>query len=420
MTFTAIFLVFLIIGLFTRYFLAQRHLKHILANRDKVPSQFASQVSLADHQKAADYTGSKIRLGFLELMLSTAILIGFTLLGGLQALHTFLLSIFSPGVWQQVALLLSLSFITGFIDLPFSWYRQFHLEQKFGFNRMTPKLFWIDFIKGNLLGLAIGVPLLWVILTLMAEAGQYWWVLAWAVLVTFVLVATWIGPTFIAPLFNKFKPLEEGPLKDKIQGLLTRCGFVSQGLFVMDGSKRSAHGNAYFTGIGKSKRIVFFDTLLEKLAPPEIEAVLAHELGHFKKKHIRKRLIVTFAMSLAGLALLGWLSTQAWFYMGLGVMPERDGNNGGLALTLFSLALPVFTFFFVPIGSYFSRKHEFEADAFAAEKSNADDLVSALVKLYQDNAATLTPDPLYSAFYDSHPPAPIRINHLQQLKLNQA
>lgn len=420
MTFTAIFLVFLIIGLFTRYFLAQRHLKHILANRDQVPSQFASQVSLTDHQKAADYTGAKIRLGFLELMLSTAILISFTLLGGLQALHTFLLSIFSPGVWQQVALLLSLSFITGFIDLPFSWHRQFHLEEKFGFNRMTAKLFWIDFIKGNLLGLAIGIPLLWVILTLMAEAGQYWWVLAWAVLVTFVLVATWIGPTFIAPLFNKFKPLEEGPLKDKIQDLLTRCGFVSQGLFVMDGSKRSAHGNAYFTGIGKSKRIVFFDTLLEKLAPPEIEAVLAHELGHFKKKHIRKRLIVTFAMSLAGLALLGWLSTQAWFYMGLGVMPERDGNNGGLALTLFSLALPVFTFFFVPIGSYFSRKHEFEADAFAAEKSNADDLVSALVKLYQDNAATLTPDPLYSAFYDSHPPAPIRINHLQQLKLSQA
>jgi len=415
MTFTAIFLIFLVAGIFTRYFLAKRHLAHVMAHRESVPAQFAQRVSLADHQKAADYTSAKIRLGFLELMLSSAILIGFTLLGGLQALHSFLLSMMGPGVWQQIALLLSLSFITGLLDLPFSWYRQFHLEESFGFNRMTAKLFWLDFVKGNLLGLAIGVPLLWVILTLMAQAGEYWWVLAWAVLVIFMLVATWIGPTFIAPLFNKFKPLEEGPLKDKIQGLLKRCGFVSQGLFVMDGSKRSAHGNAYFTGLGKSKRIVFFDTLLEKLAPSEIEAVLAHELGHFKKKHILKRLIVTFAMSFAGLALLGWVSTQFWFYTGLGVIPEVDGNNGGLALTLFSLALPVFTFFFVPIGSYFSRKHEFEADAFAAEKSNAQDLITALVKLYQDNAATLTPDPWYSAFYDSHPPAPIRIHHLQGL-----
>lgn len=415
MTFTTIFLVFLILGLFAQYYLAQRHLKHILANRSEVPQGFADRISLAEHQKAADYTIAKLRLSFLELICSTAVLIAFTILGGLYALHQLLLTILGSGIWQQVALILSLSFITSLLDLPFSWYRQFHLEETFGFNRMTGRLYWIDFIKSSVLGLVIGVPLLWVVLFLMGSAGQYWWAWAWAVLVVFILFATWIGPTFIAPLFNKFKPLDEGPLKEKIKALLERCGFISQGLFVMDGSKRSAHGNAYFTGIGKAKRIVFFDTLIEKLTPAEIEAVLAHELGHFKKNHIRKRLFLTFGMSLLGLALLGWLSTQAWFYLGLGVMPEMDGNNGGLALALFSLTLPVFTFFFVPIGSFFSRKHEFEADAFAAEKTNAQELISALVKLYQDNAATLTPDPLYSAFYDSHPPAPIRIHHLQTL-----
>lgn len=415
MTFTAIFLVFLVLGLFAQYYLARRHVQHILANRSKVPEGFADRVSLAEHQKAADYTIAKLRLSFIELICSTAVLVIFTILGGLYVLHQVLLGIMGPGVWQQVALILSLSFITSIIDLPFAWYRQFHLEQAFDFNRMTAGLFWMDFVKGSVLGLAIGLPLLWVVLSLMSSAGQYWWAWAWGVLVAFILVATWIGPTFIAPLFNKFKPLEDGPLKEKIQALLVRCGFISQGLFVMDGSKRSAHGNAYFTGIGRAKRIVFFDTLIEKLTPEEIEAVLAHELGHFKKNHIRKRLVVTFITSLAGLALLGWLSTQAWFYLGLGVMPEMDGNNGGLALALFTLTLPVFTFFFVPIGSFFSRKHEFEADAFAAEKTNANDLVSALVKLYQDNAATLTPDPLYSAFYDSHPPAPIRIHHLNSL-----
>lgn len=417
MTFTAIFLAFLVLGLFTRFFLAQRHLKYILAHRQQVPAGFDQQISLADHQKAADYTVAKIRLGFLEMMVSAALLIALTLLGGLMSIHQLLLLVFPAGVWQQIALLLSLSFVSGILDLPFSWYRQFHLEEEFGFNRMDAKTFWIDFIKSTLLGLAIGIPLLWVVLTLMASAGSYWWLLAWVVLVSFIFVATWIGPTFIAPLFNKFKPLEEGPLKQRIGQLLDRCGFISQGLFVMDGSKRSAHGNAYFTGIGKSKRIVFFDTLLEKLSPEEIEAVLAHELGHFKKKHIRKRLIVTVITSFLGLALLGWVSTQFWFYDGLGVRPGVDGNNGGLALALFSLALPVFTFFLVPIGSYFSRKHEFEADAFAAQKTDANHLVSALVKLYQDNASTLTPDPLYSAFYDSHPPAPIRINHLKELAI---
>jgi STE24 endopeptidase len=261
------------------------------------------------------------------------------------------------------------------------------------------------------------VPLLWVVLTLMAKAGDYWWIYAWVTMVSFILIATWVFPIWIAPFFNKFKPLEDGSLKESIQSLLNRCGFVSKGLFVMDGSKRSAHGNAYFTGIGKSKRIVFFDTLIEKLSPSEIEAVLAHELGHFKKNHIRKRMIMTFITTLLGLALLGWLMNQVWFYEGLGVEPSLSGNNAGLALALFFLVTPVFTFFITPLSSLLSRKHEFEADAFAAEKTDAKELIKALIKLYQDNAATLTPDRWYSAFYDSHPPAPIRIEHLYQLSL---
>jgi STE24 endopeptidase len=250
---------------------------------------------------------------------------------------------------------------------------------------------------------------------LMTEAGQYWWIWTWFVWVGFNALLLWLFPTFIAPLFNKFKPLEDGPLKDRIEDLLKRCDFTSQGLFIMDGSKRSAHGNAYFTGMGKAKRIVFFDTLIERLNPQEIEAVLAHELGHFKRQHIRKRLIQSFALSFLVLALLGWISTKAWFYLSLGITPDLNGYNAGLALALFSLVFPVFGFFLTPINSMGSRKHEYEADAFAAEKSSADDLITALVKLYQDNAATLTPDPLYSKFYDSHPPAPLRIAHLQSM-----
>jgi STE24 endopeptidase len=325
------------------------------------------------------------------------------------------LDLLGPGVPQQIALLVSISLITGIIDLPFSWHRQFGIEEKFGFNRMTPALFFADMFKGILLGLAIGLPLLWVVLMLMTEAGQYWWIWTWFVWVGFNALLLWLFPTFIAPLFNKFKPLEDGPLKDRIEGLLKRCDFTSQGLFIMDGSKRSAHGNAYFTGMGKAKRIVFFDTLIERLNPQEIEAVLAHELGHFKRQHIRKRLIQSFALSFLVLALLGWISTKAWFYLSLGITPDLNGYNAGLALALFSLVLPVFGFFLTPINSMGSRKHEYEADAFAAEKSSANDLITALVKLYQDNAATLTPDPLYSKFYDSHPPAPLRIAHLQSM-----
>jgi STE24 endopeptidase len=415
MTFTLIFLLGLALSVVTRYYLASRHMRHIALHRDQVPAEFSSKVTLADHHKAADYTMTKLRLGLFEIALSVAILIGFTLLGGLQLLHDFTLDLLGPGVPQQIALLVSISLITGIIDLPFSWHRQFGIEEKFGFNRMTPALFFVDMLKGVLLGLAIGLPLLWVVLTLMTEAGQYWWVWTWFVWVGFNALLLWLFPTFIAPLFNKFKPLEDGPLKDRIEGLLKRCDFTSQGLFIMDGSKRSAHGNAYFTGMGKAKRIVFFDTLIERLNPQEIEAVLAHELGHFKRQHIRKRLIQSFALSFLVLALLGWVSTKAWFYLSLGITPDLNGYNAGLALALFSLVLPVFGFFLTPINSMGSRKHEYEADAFAAEKSSANDLITALVKLYQDNAATLTPDPLYSKFYDSHPPAPLRIAHLQSM-----
>jgi STE24 endopeptidase len=415
MIFTYIFLAFLLLGLFTQYFLAQRQIRAANRLQNQVPPGFENQITLADHQKAARYTTAKLRLGWLETLSSSALLIALTMLGLLYTIHQELLHMIKAGVWQQIALLLALSLISSLVDLPFSWYRQFRLEEKFGFNRMSQKLFWLDFIKGNLLSLAIGVPLLWVVLSLMQEAGSYWWLYAWVFLVAFILLATWIAPVLIMPLFNQFKPLDDGALKDSIQSLLDRCGFISKGLFVMDGSKRSAHGNAYFTGIGKNKRIVFFDTLIDKLNPSEIEAVLAHELGHFKKNHVRTRMIMTFVMSLLGLALLGWLSNQLWFYESLGVFPEIDGNNAGLALAIFSLVIPVFTFFITPLSSLLSRQHEFEADAFAAEKTNAQHLISALVKLYQDNAATLTPDPMYSAFYDSHPPAPIRIAHLNSL-----
>ena len=417
MTFTFLFILGLVLSVGTRYYLAGRHIRHIAEHRHQVPADFASKISLPEHHKAADYTMAKLRLGLFEIALSAAILIGFTLLGGLQYVHDLTLELLGPGTLQQISLLISISLITGIIDLPFSWYRQFTIEEKFGFNRMTPTLFFTDLIKGVLLGLAIGLPLLWVVLTLMAEAGEYWWVWTWFVWVGFNALMLWLFPTFIAPLFNKFKPLEDSPLKERIENLLKRCDFTSQGLFIMDGSKRSAHGNAYFTGMGKAKRIVFFDTLIERLNPEEIEAVLAHELGHFKRQHIRKRLIQSFALSFLVLGLLGWISTKAWFYLSLGVTPDLNGYNAGLALALFSLVMPVFGFFLTPINSMGSRKHEYEADTFAAEKSSAKDLISALAKLYQDNAATLTPDPLYSKFYDSHPPAPLRIAHLQKLAL---
>ena len=414
MTFTIAFLIAFLASFGLRHWLAQRQMRFVAKHRDSVPAEFAEKVTLAEHQKAADYTIAKLRLGVLENGVSAIILIGFTLLGGLQILNISLSQLLGDGITQQIALLGSIVIISGIVDLPFSWYKQFHLEERFGFNRMGKQLFFIDMIKGLGVGAAIGIPLLWVILSLMAKAGDLWWLWAWVVLTVFSLLMQWIFPSFIAPLFNKFQPLPDGALKTQIEALLARCEFASQGLFVMDGSKRSAHGNAFFAGMGKAKRIVFFDTLIEKLNPGEVEAVLAHELGHFKCKHIRKRLLVSFALSFGMFALLGWISTQAWFYTDLGVMPNLNGYNGGLALALFMLVSPVFSFFFTPLASIASRKHEYEADGFAATKSSAKDLISALVKLYQDNASTLTPDPIYTAFYSSHPPAPLRIANLQR------
>jgi STE24 endopeptidase len=414
MTFTIVFLIAFVASFGLRHWLSQRQIRHVANHRDSVPAEFASQITLAEHQKAADYTIAKLRLGILENGVSAIILISFTLLGGLQLLNSALLGLLGEGIAQQIALLVSIVLISGIIDIPFSWYKQFHLEERFGFNRMNTRLFFSDMFKGIGVGGAIGVPLLWVVLSLMEKAGDLWWLWTWAVLTAFSLVMQWVFPTFIAPMFNKFQALEDGALKTQIESLLKRCDFASQGLFVMDGSKRSAHGNAFFAGMGKAKRIVFFDTLIEKLNPGEVEAVLAHELGHYKCNHIRKRLLVSFALSFVMLALLGWLSTQAWFYTDLGVMPNPNGYNGGLALALFMLVSPVFSFFFTPLSSIASRKHEYEADGFAAEKSSASDLISALVKLYQDNASTLTPDPIYTAFYSSHPPAPLRIANLKR------
>ena len=411
--FSVLFVVFLLLTLGLRYWLARRHIRHVLAHRAQVPAEFATKIPLSAHQKAADYTVAKTRFGLWAALWNTLVLTGFTLLGGLQALSTALLHATGPGMVHQILLIVAFAIVSGALDLPFSYYRQFVLEERFGFNKMSVGLWIADAVKGGLVGAAIGLPLLWVVLTLMDKTGALWWLYAWLVWSGFQLLMMVLYPTVIAPIFNKFTPLTDEKLKDRIEGLMTRVGFAAKGLFVMDGSKRSAHGNAYFSGFGSNKRIVFFDTLLSRLAPEEIEAVLAHELGHFKLKHIIKRIGVLFALSLAFLALLGWLKTQVWFYTGLGVLPLLGQSNDAMALLLFSLVLPVFTFPFSPLTSITSRKHEFEADAFAASHSDARDLVSALVKMYEDNASTLTPDPIHSAFYDSHPPASVRIRHLR-------
>jgi STE24 endopeptidase len=409
-----LFVIFFMLTLVLRYWLASRHIRHVMRHRDQVPAEFAGKIPLAAHQKAADYTAAKTRFGLANAAWSGLVLIGFTLLGGLQALSTALLQVTGPGMAHQIGLIVAYAAIAGVLDLPFTYYFQFVLEERFGFNKMSIRLWLFDTLKGTLIGAVIGLPLLWVVLTLMDRTGDLWWLYAWLVFSAFQLLMMVLYPTVIAPMFNKFTPLADDSLKNRIEGLMTRVGFASKGLFVMDGSKRSAHGNAYFSGFGANKRIVFFDTLLERLAPAEIEAVLAHELGHFKLKHIVKRIVVAFALSLVFLALLGWLKNQVWFYTGLGVLPLLGQNNDAMALLLFMLVLPVFTFPFAPLTSITSRKHEFEADAFAASHSDARDLVSALVKMYEDNASTLTPDPLHSAFYDSHPPASIRIRHLAQ------
>ncbi|MDP2255408.1 MAG: M48 family metallopeptidase, partial [Polaromonas sp.] len=371
--------------------------------------------ALPSHQKAADYTIAKARLGMLETAFGTALLLGWTLLGGLDTLNQALLDSGLSDYGRlvpQLALLAAFSVISGLLDLPFTLYSTFKLEERFGFNKMTLKLWLADLVKSTLVGAVIGLPIVALILWLMSSAGSLWWLWAWAVWMGFNLLALVLFPTVIAPLFNKFKPLEDETLKARVTALMQRCGFAAKGMFVMDGSKRSAHANAYFTGFGAAKRVVFYDTLLKQLNPGEVDAVLAHELGHFKHKHIIKRIVSMFAMSLVGFALLGWLSSQVWFYTGLGVQPNLAGANDALALLLFLLVVPLFSFFVSPVLAHFSRKHEFEADAYAIAQTDGKDLQSALLKLYQDNASTLTPDPLFVKFYYSHPPASERLGRM--------
>ena len=409
-TFSFVFILALCATVALRCWLAVRQLRHVAAHREAVPAQFAGRITLGSHQKAADYSMTRTRLGFLSLAIEVAVLLAFTLGGGLQVLHDWWATRLD-GLAYGVALIFSVMAISSLVDLPLLLYTQFVVEEKFGFNRMTLKLFFADLAKQTLLGALIGTPLLLAVLWLMAQAGSLWWLYTWVFWCGFNLLILLIYPTWIAPLFNKFTPLADNELKARIENLLTRCGFASSGLFVMDGSKRSNHGNAYFTGLGKSKRIVFFDTLLSRLQGGEIEAVLAHELGHFKHRHVMKRIVLMFSLSLGFLAVLGQLMTADWFYRGLGVSTQ----NTALALILFFLVVPVFTFLLTPLSSLLSRRHEFEADRYAAEHASASELTNALVKLYEDNAATLTPDPLHSLFYDSHPPAALRIAHLAQL-----
>ena len=411
-SFSLLFAAFLLATLAVKLWLSSRHIRHIALHRDAVPAQFAHKIPLAAHQKAADYTVAKTRLKIVLLVVNAAVLLGFTLLGGLQWLSMALFDIAGAGMAYQLGLIAAVTVIGSLVDLPFDYYKQFRLEEQFGFNKMTPGLFFSDMLKHTLVGAVIGLPLIWVTLALMEKAGALWWLYAWLIWCGFQIFMLGFYQNLIAPLFNKFTPLQDESLRSRIEGLMQRVGFASKGLFVMDGSRRSAHGNAYFSGFGAAKRIVFFDTLLSRLAPNEIEAVLAHELGHFKLNHVIKRIGVMFIISLAFLALLGYLKNQVWFYQGLGVEPMMAASNDAMALILFMFALPVFTFLFSPVLSITSRKNEFEADAFAAKHSNSQDLISALVKLYEDNASTLTPDPLHSAFYDSHPPASIRVQKL--------
>lgn len=412
LVFSAIFVVAVLAMVATKLWLASRQVRFVAAHRESVPAQFASTIALTAHQRAADYTIARTRLGMTEIVLSAVVLIALTLLGGVQALDLGIPDVLGRDYVGQIALIAAVLAISGAVELPLDYYRQFVVEERFGFNRMTKRIFFMDRLKGLVVGAAFGIPLLFVVLWLMKQAGSYWWLWTWVVWVAFQMLVLVLYPTFIAPLFNKFEPLRDEALRSRIEALMQRCGFAAKGLFVMDGSRRSAHGNAYFTGFGAAKRIVFFDTLLARLSGSEIEAVLAHELGHFKRRHVVKRMVVTFAISLVLLALLGWLSQRVWFFEGLGVRPSLLGGNEGLALVLFFLAVPVFLFFVTPLGSLSSRKHEFEADAFAATQTDAQHLVNALVKLYEDNASTLTPDPLYTAFYYSHPPASQRIDRL--------
>jgi STE24 endopeptidase len=412
MTFTLLFTALLLLNLTLKLWLASRQIRHVASHRAAVPSDFEGVIDLPTHQKAADYTLSKLRLSHWDMAIDAVLLLCWTLLGGLGTLDAWLMEAVGPGMWQQLLLVLSFMFIGGVLNLPVSWYQTFKVEQQFGFNNMTLGLWLSDMVKSTLVGLVLGMPLIWSVLFLMQAGGSYWWLMAWALLVGYQLLVMWIAPNYIMPLFNKFQALEDTLLQERVDNLMQRTGFKSDGFFVMDGSRRSAHSNAFFTGLGKQKRVVFFDTLLKQLSINEMEAVLAHELGHAKLNHIPKSLLRGFLVSLLGMAALGWLSTQVWFYTGLGVLPHLTSSNDALALLLFLLVVPLFTFISTPLSSARSRKHEFEADAFASQHASASDLRQALIKLYQDNASTLTPDPLYVAFYHSHPPASQRLARL--------
>jgi len=408
--FTLVFLVALALATLTRLWLSLRHIAHVTANRSAPPAEFSERIPLAAHQKAADYTAARTRLGMLETLISVALLLAFTLGGGLQLLSELAERLFEAGGYAHgITLIVSVVLISGVIDLPFGLYRTFSIEARFGFNRTSLGLFLADLGKAAALAALFGIPLLLLVLWLMEKMGALWWLYVWATWVSFNLLAATVYPTLIAPLFNRFSPLQDASLRERIESLLVKCGFRSRGLFVMDSSKRSSHGNAYFTGFGSAKRIVLFDTLLSRLDPPEVEAVLAHELGHFSCHHVWKRMALLFGVSLAFFWVLGWLIDQGWFYEALGVRSQGTA----MALVLFSMAAPVFAFPLQPLASLYSRRHEFEADAYAAHHADPRDLIRSLVKLYQDNASTLTPDPLYSAFYDSHPPASMRIARLQ-------
>ncbi len=412
---TLIFIVLLIATTLTRLWLGARHIGYVQAHRGQVPVAFSENISLEAHQKAADYSAAKTKLALAEVVVQVLLLLAFTLGGGLQWIDNIWQNILpNHEIFRGALVICSALLASALIDLPFEYYKTFTIDEKFGFNKMTPHMFFTDLIKHSLVGLALGAPILFAALWLMQDAGAYWWFYLWVIWSLFNIVMLAVYPTFIAPLFNKFTPLADENLKSRIEALLTKCGFKSQGLYVMDGSARSSHGNAYFTGFGSSKRVVFFDTLLSQLNGEEIEAVLAHELGHFKHHHVIKRIALMFFVSFLGLALLGWLMNQTWFYNGLGV----TAPSNHMALILFLLVSPVFLFLLRPIMAGYSRKNEFEADDYAAKHADPKHLVEALVKLYRDNASTLTPDPLHSAFYDSHPPASIRISKLAAYTAN--
>ena len=413
---TLLFAAALVASLLVKFWLASRQMRHVAEHRTAVPTAFAGRITLAAHQKAADYTLAKGRFGLLTMSFGAAVLLGWTLLGGLDLLNQAVRDAVQPrwgDMAYQLALLAAFALISGLLDLPFELYSTFRIEAQFGFNRVTWKLYLADQLKGIAVGALIGLPLAALVLWIMGATGGTWWLWAWGTWTAFNLLIMVLYPTVIAPLFNTFEPLADAALVSRVQALMRRCGFAAKGLFVMDGSKRSAHGNAYFTGLGAAKRVVFFDTLLAKLSAGEVEAVLAHELGHFKHKHVTQRLVMMFGISLAALALLGWLAGQTGFYLGLGVRPNIAAPNDALALLLFMSAVPVFGFFASPLMAQLSRKHEFQADAYASAQSSSADLASALLKLHQDNAATLTPDPLYVRFYYSHPPASERLAALR-------